>query len=119
MSSIYADRESDAIVRSIGFHAFVPWLMLFVIGAAIFVAIYTTTPPRAVVRVEGGRVDPQRDDVFRSSCASCSSAVVPSRFKRSVRVARSAFDRPRIARSIACSCFANTFAISTLPSGVR
>ncbi len=48
MSSIYADRESDAIVRSIGFHAFVPWLMLFVIGAAIFVAIYTTTPPRAV-----------------------------------------------------------------------
>lgn len=48
MSSIYADRESDAIVRSLGFQAFVPWLMLFVIGAAIFVAIYTTTPPRAV-----------------------------------------------------------------------
>ena len=35
---------------------------------------------------------------------SSASAVAPSRFSRSVRVARSAFDSPHIARSIAASC---------------
>jgi hypothetical protein len=46
MSSIYADSPGDEIVTSIRVRAFVPWAMLFVIGAAFFVAVYGTTPPR-------------------------------------------------------------------------
>jgi len=48
MSSIYADRQTDDIVGVIELRNFVPWLMLFIIGAAVFVAIYGTTPPRTV-----------------------------------------------------------------------
>ena len=51
--------------------------------------------------------------------SSCSSAAVPSRFSKSVSVARSVFDSPRIARSMASSCPANTFVISASPFGVR
>jgi hypothetical protein len=48
MSTIYADTQSDDLVSSLEFRAFVPWLMLFVIGTAVFVAVYETTPPHTV-----------------------------------------------------------------------
>src|SRR5207244_4038233 len=56
---------------------------------------------------------------FDPPVSSCSSADVPSRFSKSVSVARSVFDSPRIARSIASRCPANTFVISVSPFGVR
>ena len=57
--------------------------------------------------------------VTPSSCVSWASAVVPSRFNRSVSVARSARESPLIAFSIASWCPANTFVMSALPAGVR
>ena len=55
--------------------------------------------------------------VTPSSCVSWASAVVPSRFNRSVSVARSARESPLIACSIASWCPANTLVMSALPCG--
>ena len=45
--------------------------------------------------------------------------MVPSFFSNAINVARSDFERPWAAQSMACLCVANTRVISAFPSGVR
>jgi len=56
---------------------------------------------------------------FVEYLVSRSSAVSPSCLSSAVSVARSVFEIPRIACSIASACPANTFLMSVSPSGVR